>query len=292
MKTLKKFNSLLVKGGVGLVLIAMLITTSCQQSGNPSIDNFEAIELDAIAAADFDEIDDISESAMGYSDGSIGGRTDGRGLDERASCATVTHDKDAQTITIDFGDGCTGPYGTTRSGVIFITYTGPRFIPGSTWTITFQEFYVNERHIEGIRFVENVSASIDDNPTFHIILTDGKVTWPDGTFATREVDRYRVWVKAEDPALDEMHILEGSVASGINKEGITYSSNVLADLIFKKECRGSNSARIPVQGIKEIVIGDATRLIDFGDGECDSIVLITANGETREVDLSERHRRN
>ena len=54
MKTLKKFNSLLVKGGVGLVLIAMLITTSCQQSANPSIDNFEAIELDAIAAADFD----------------------------------------------------------------------------------------------------------------------------------------------------------------------------------------------------------------------------------------------
>ena len=61
-----------------------------------------------------------------------------------------------------------------------------------------------------------------------------------------------------------------------------------ADLIYKKACRGTNSARIPVQGIKEVVIGDETHIVDFGEGECDSIVTITANGETTEVDLSDR----
>jgi len=92
--------------------------------------------------------------------------------------------------------------------------------------------------------------------------------------------------------MDEIHILEGSIANGINREGLTYSSTVLADLIYKRACRGSNKARIPVQGIKEVVIGERTYLIDFGDGECDSIVTITTNGETREVDLSNRGRDN
>ncbi len=295
MKTLKKINSLLVKGGLGLVVIAMLFITSCEQPADePSIvSDFATTETDAIAQADFDEIDDIVEGAMGYSDGSIGGRTNGeegmgRGMDERASCAVVTHDKEAQTILIDFGDGCTGPYGNMRSGIIFITYNGKRFVPGSTWQVELREFYFNDRHIEGTRNVENVSESLEANPTFHITLTDGKITWPDGIFATREVDRYRVWVRAANPLLDEIHILEGSVANGLNKEGVRYSTTVLADLIFKRDCRASNKARIPVAGIKEIVVGDVTTIIDFGDGECDSIVTITKNGRTVEVDLSDR----
>jgi len=288
MKSLKTINSLVVKGALALGIIAMLFATSCQQSAeNPSFTDFESTELDAIAEADFDEIDDITESALGYADGSIGGRTSGRGMDERASCATVTHDKDAQTIRINFGDACTGPYGVTRSGVIFINYIGKRFVPGSSWTVTFQNFYINDRHIEGIRTVENVSDSLEANPKFHIALVGGKVTWPSDTFATREVNRYREWVRASNPMDDEMLILEGSIASGINKNGVNYSSTVLTNLVYKRMCR--NTARIPVQGIKEVIVGDAISLIDFGDGECDSMATITTNGKSKSVDLSKRN---
>ncbi len=290
MKTLKTINSLLVKGAFSLVVIAIMFT-SCEQGAENPTQNFESTEDEVIAEADFDEIDDISQGAMGYSDGSIGGKNDGteqRGMDERASCATVTHDSEAMTITIDFGDGCTGPYGHVRKGVIFITYTGRRFDPGSVWITTLQDFYIDDRHIEGTRTVENVSETLEDNPKFHITLLDGKITWPDNTFATREVDRYRVWVRAANPLLDEMHILEGSVAFGINRRGADYSTTVLADLIYKRECRSFHTARIPVQGIKEIKIGDNTIIIDFGDGECDSLVTITKDGETTEVDIARR----
>ena len=293
MKTLKKINSLLVKGGLGLVVLAMLFVSSCEQSAeSPLVTEFDEAELDAIVEADYDEIDDIVESAMGYSDGSIGGRTsaeEGRGMDERATCAIVTHDKDAQTITIDFGEGCEGPYGKVRSGIIFISYDGRRFIPGSFWSTTFEDFFVDGRQIEGTRTVENVSETIDDSPKFHITLTNGKVTWEDGKFATREVDRYRVWVRALNPLDDETHILLGSVAGGINIEGLSYSSNVLADLVYRRACREFNKARIPVSGIKEVVIGEDTHIVDFGDGECDSIVTITADGVTVEVDLANRN---
>jgi hypothetical protein len=290
MKTQKTFNALLVKLALSLGAVFFL-STSCQQTAENPTQNLEATEADAIAQADFDEIDDISQGAMGYSDGSIGGRTDGsdeRGMDERAACATVTHDKEAQTITIDFGEGCTGPYGHIRKGVIFITYTGRRFEPGAKWTITLRDFYIDERHIEGTRTVENVSQSLEDNPKFHITLVGGKITWADGTFATREVDRYRVWVRAANPMRDEMHILEGSVALGINKEGVDYNSTVLTDLVYKRACRTSQTARFPVSGVKEITVGDATIVIDFGDGECDSLADVTKDGVTTEVDLSDR----
>lgn len=277
---------------MALVVVAM-VATSCKQNANePQALDVSEAEVEAITQADFDEINDIADGAMGYSDGSIGGKTDGtqeRGMDERASCATVTHDKEAKTITIDFGDGCTGPYGNTRKGIIFITYNGQRFVPGSYWTVELQDFYINDKHIEGTRKVENVSESLEANPTFHITLSDGKITWPDGAVATREVDRYRVWVRAANPMLDEVHVLTGSVASGINKDGISYNATVKEDLVFKKACRENNKARVPVQGIKEVIFGDKTTTIDFGDGECDSIVTITVNGESREVDLSNRN---
>ena len=292
MKKLKTINTLLVKGALSLGVTAMLFATSCQQNAEePNATDFSSVETEAIVQADFDEIDDIAGSAMSYADVSTGGKTassEERGMDERASCAVVTHDKEAQTITIDFGDGCTGPYGNVRKGIIFITYNGKRFVPGSTWKTELRGFYFNDRHIEGTRNVENISESLEANPKFHITLTDGKVTWPDGTFATREVDRYREWVRAANPLLDEMHILEGSVAYGLNKEGVRYSITVVSDLIIKRACRPKNIARIPVQGIKEIKIGEKTYSIDFGDGKCDSIIIITVGNESREVDIADR----
>ena len=288
MKTVNSMYSLVVKNMLGLGLVAMLFVTSCQQNAEePDTLNETAIEADAVAEADFDEVDEITDNIMGYSDGSLGGRVADQAVDERVACATITHDKEAKTITIDFGDGCTGPYGVTRSGIIFITYTGARFVPGSKWTITFQDFYIDGRHIEGTRTVENVSASADDYPKFHVTLVGGKVTWPDETFATREVDRYRVWVRASNPLNDEMHILEGSTANGVNRDGVTYSSTVLTNLIFKRTCRASNKARIPVQGTKEVIIDGTSYVIDFGDGECDSIITITSEGRTVTVDLSQ-----
>ena len=289
MKTVNSMYSLLGKGIMGLGVVALLVTASCQQNAEePTSLDQASIEADAIAEADFDEVDEITDNIMGYSDGSLGGRVAENDVDERVACATITHDKDAKTITIDFGDGCTGPYGVTRSGIIFITYTGARFIPGSTWTVTFQDFYIDGRHIEGTRTVENVSESLDDNPKFHVVLEGGKVTWPDETFATREVDRYRVWIRAANPINDEMHILEGSTADGVNRRGVTYSTTVLSDLIYKRACRGMNKARIPVQGTKEVILDGVSYIIDFGDGECDSIITISSEGRTITVDLSQQ----
>lgn len=289
---MKKVNSLyrlVYKSLLTLGLTALIFSVACTTAGvepATSIDD-SSVEADLVAQADYEEIDDMTSNMMGFATAGSGGKIAGMD-DERTKCAVVTHDQENQIITIDFGDGCTGPHGVTRSGKIIINYDGQRFVPGSYWIVTFEEFYINRRHIEGVRTVTNISESLEVDPAFHIVLEGGKVTWPDETFATREVDRVRVWVRASNPLLDEYHILAESIATGSNKAGINYSCVVLEDLVYKRACRGQKKGRIPVSGVKEVVFGGRTFTIDFGDGECDTLVTITTDGETKTVDLTDR----
>lgn len=263
-------------GVAALVFFAACTTDDVEKSS--VVDDDALLEAESIAQSDFDEIDDISSNIMGIAESNTGGRIADVD-DDRCHCAEITHDRENKTITIDFGDGCKGPNGVVRSGIIFITYTGPRFVPGSEWTVTFRNYYVNRRHIEGLRTVTNISESMDSNPTFHITLEDGKVTWPDETFATREVDKVRVWVRASNPLLDEFHILAESVASGVNRRGIAYKAEVLTDLVYKRNCRNDRRIRIPVQGTKQIMTRERTCVIDYGEGECDNIIDIRCDSD-------------
>lgn len=288
MKKLNSLYALVYKSLFGLGFMVLALSVSCTSEIEPTTAFDEAsIAADIIAQADYEEVDDISSNMMEVAEGGSGGRVTGF-KDDRCNCAEVTHDKENQIITIDFGDGCAGPNGVVRSGKIIINYDGRRFVPGSSWVVTFEEFYMNRRHIEGVRTVTNISESLEADPKFHIVLEGGKVTWPDETFATREVDRVRVWIRATNPILDEHHILARSTTEGINKKGVNYSTLVLEDLVYKRACRDSRRGRIPVAGVKEVVHGDRTYTIDFGDGECDTIVIITSGDETSTVDLSDR----
>jgi hypothetical protein len=291
MKTINSITSITQRFFFGVGLLAAAFAVSCTtadlQPTPPALDDVD-LSADLVADADFEEVDDISSNMMAITEASTGGRVDGKGHDDRCSCAEVTHDKENQIITIDFGEGCTGPNGVVRSGKMIITYDGRRFIPGSTWTITLEDYYINDRLIEGTRTVTNISEDIFAEPTFHIVLEGGKVTWPDETFATRETDKVRVWKRAENPLLDEIHILAESITAGVNREGLKYSHFVKEDLVFKRACRGEKRGRIPVSGVKEVTIGEQVYTVDFGDGECDTIITITSGDETKTIDLSDR----
>ena len=287
---------LLVRSVLAMTFLSVFFLTSCNTNlDEPVVESIETtgLEAESVAETTFEEVDDIASNIMLVAESGLGGRIDGGKWDFRCGCAEITHDTENQTIIIDFGEGCEGPGKVVRKGKIIITYTDRRFIPGASWTTTFEEYFVNDKQIEGIRTVTNVSESIESFPTFNIVLEDGKVTWPDGTFATREVNRTRMWVRNENPLMDEHHILAGSTASGMNKEGVNYSTEVLTDLIYKTICR-MDRVRIPVQGTKQVSHADRECVVDFGDGECDSIVEVTCGDVVETFDLSEGrfHKRN
>jgi len=279
MRIIKKSRNLLI-----LFVIISVVFVGCEEDEpNVEIDQ-ETVEMEALSDADFDEIDDlVAISVLAAEFPGLGARTTEDIADDRFSCADVTMDRESKTIIVDFGPGCEGPRGRIRSGVIRISYSGFWLRPGSEITTTLENFSIDGRQIEGTRTVTNITTN--GAPKHQITLTGGKITFLDGTEATREVNRIRKWVRADNPLNDEFHILAESSASGVNRNGKDYQVTIEEDLVYKIRCR-QDLTYLPVSGVKVITTGDNLIVMDFGDGECDNIITASFNGVIRTIEVS------
>ena len=271
-----------------LTAVFLLMLTACDSNDElVSTEISSAITSDeAVLDSYFEDTDDVVFEANDKV-----AATNGRSaMDDDESltrCAEIIHDAENKTINIDFGDGCEGPGGKIRSGKIIITYTDRKYLPGAIWVYTLEDYTVNGIALEGTKTLTNVTGIEHDYLSFNKLLEGGKATWPDGSFATREVNKTFTWIRASRPVNDEFHV-EGA-ASGITKDGVAYEVGIVSKLIYKRKCRRAG-VHIAVQGLKSVVKGDEEVLIDFDDGECDNLVTITKNGESEMVDLTDKSR--
>jgi hypothetical protein len=266
-------------GIISLGMVVLMATfTACNNQEEPTSD-IDALELEMDAALEvtYENVDQMVEVGFDVVDAQL--RTDETGL---GTCAVVTHDPEAKTITIDFGDGCVGRLGNTVKGKIEIEYSERAYVPGAFRIITFVDFYFNEIKVEGTRTITNTSAN-DTERQFTVALVGGKLDFGNGIFATRDAEWVRTWFIGQGKVT-----LSGG-ASGININGIDYSVtvNALTPLTFTRECL----QLMPVSGIKEIQVGEREASIDYGDGECDRLIEITINGKTIVRQISPRRGR-
>lgn len=262
------------------VFIAAFLFTlgACNQDEAPdfSPEDTEDASLDAIEDSYFDDADDLVGEAFAGTEGSSNGK---KATDERLTCATITYEGDGNSgiLRIDFGDGCTDPRGNVRTGAIVVTHSGAWNLAGSSWSISFEDYTINQFQIEGSRTVTVVSYT-EELSVLDVVLTGGRVTWPDGRVATREVNRRREHERNENNLLDRL-IIYGS-AQGTFRNGRGYSIEILEPLVYTRTC-AAEGVFIPVSGVKFITHGLRELTIDYGDGTCDNIVTLTnKNGRT------------
>ncbi|MEM9328531.1 MAG: hypothetical protein AAGA85_22890 [Bacteroidota bacterium] len=262
--------------------------TACNDS---EIDGLATTEVDlateTTVESALEDTDVIIDAALDVSIAS-GGRID-NGDVEVLQCAEVTHDTEAQTITVDYGDGCEGPRGRVRRGRLLITYDGDRFTEGSFRTVTFDDFFVDETQIEGTRTHTVTTVDSDSGVyTVDIALVGGKMTFDDGTSITREASRTRTTNLGL--GIENFTTVNAS-ASGLNREGVAYSMETTTPLTFKRACRFERIF-VPVSGVKVRTVGDVTVTIDYGDGACDNLAVVTSSdGTVEEIELEIRGRR-
>jgi len=267
------------------VIGIMVLFSSCSEDGETSTDLVQEFDLESEATIDanYEDVDDIVNA--GIESISVSGRVED---DELLDGATVTHDKDNNIITIDYGTGVEGPGGRVRKGVIVITYSELRWTPGAFRQVTFEDFSVDDVAVEGVRRLENTSASTDDNPEFTVTLTGGKLTFPDSTTTTREVNKIRSWLRAANPLNDEVSVTGN--ANGSRRDGSTYNVEILERITYKRDCRRARIF-VPVSGVKQITSGENVAVLDYGDGECDNLATLTINdGEPQEIVIRLRGR--
>ena len=254
------------------VLSAFILSSCSDDDSSLDTDILEQLDVDSEAAleSNFEDVDVVVEAGMLELDA---GRAE---RDILLECATVEKDEENKTITITYpAEGCVGPRGRVRKGTIIIEYNERRLIPGAFRRVTLVDFFIDDVQVEGTRTLTNTSEELSDRPEFTVELVGGKLTFADETFATRDANHVRTWVRANNPLEDETEVT--GEASGLRRDGVSYSIEIIERLIYKRACR-LEGVFIPVQGIKQITSGDNVAIIDFGDGTCDNLVTITVNG--------------
>jgi hypothetical protein len=239
----------------------------------------------AIADAAFTDVANIADEAA------TGTMTTYRSANtERVltSCATLTIDTVAvpHLITIDFGTtNCLSNDGNYRRGKILVSFTGQYRDSGSTHTITFDNYFVNDNNIMGSKTVTNNGRNAAGNLTFSISV-NGSIAWAQGFgggTSTHVSSRVREWVAGENTPVwqDDVYLISGT-ANGVTRTGKSYVMTTVTPL------RKRIGFRHFTDGIVNFTPGNmATRTIDYGyiGGAEDNLARVTINGNTFTITL-------
>lgn len=257
--------------GVSLVFTALISCSQEDASESRSSDEKETVTSESQDNFYFEDGDEIAEEAFISEDAKASGGK--AAVDTRLTGAVLLHGGTVTngSLRVDFGIGCKDLYGNIRKGIIIIDHVGRWNEEGAEWTITFSGYTVNGIHIEGIRKIKVVSVT-ETLIVRDVELVGGKITWPDGTFATRDAHHRREHERNENPLLKRLIVYGG--ATGTLRNGRGYYIEILEPLVYDRACAESN-VFIAVKGKKLVKHGDREVIIGYGDGTCDNIVTIT-----------------
>ncbi|MBV6443032.1 MAG: hypothetical protein DYG98_13050 [Haliscomenobacteraceae bacterium CHB4] len=256
------------------LFMGILAFNACKKSDDAKANDAEIMTAEDLSAnEDFSEQTDIDVDVA---------------IEERggpSACPTVTLAQPwgtwPNTITIDYGTACTRPDGRVLSGKIIVNQTNEIRQAGAVRTITHEDFYVDDVKVEGTRTWTNNGTDANGDWSYTKTATGMKLTFPDGTSTTWNKTRTSTLIDgASTPThWDDVWSSTGS-ASGVNRNGDTYSAVIIEPLIKKAICRWIS------EGVIEFTRNGNTSTLDFGDGSCDRFgTLTTPNGDTFSIRL-------
>jgi hypothetical protein len=277
-----------------IMALAIFSFTSCRKLFNPiETTSADLIDDDAVTEVAFDDVfnsvdyaTNIMENLLGTAKGDFESTvvlTD--------SCPTITIEKTGtgvfpRKITIDYGLGCTGYYGNTRSGKIITIVSEKRSVIGSTRTVSFENYIFNGIKMEGTKVVTTMPLN-SQNPVFSIKLTGGKLTLPNLKTIERSFEHQREWISGFNTPKniwDDEYLITGT-ATGKGINGNTYTNTILTALHWTRACEFlvSGSIKFERTGVEAIVL-------DYGTGTCDAIATLTRGDQTKQITLKHKHR--
>ncbi|HKI89452.1 MAG TPA: hypothetical protein VKA38_10510 [Draconibacterium sp.] len=183
-----------------------------------------------------------------------------------------------KTITLDYGDSTVLRNGKVLSGVVLIEISGPRSSEDYTRLITYQDFGVDSVLINGTASV----AFTKGEDVFRTFESTIIFTLADGTTVNRESVRQWQWIEGMNTDVDQTDdmIQITGYTNAETSDGDVYKKEIVDPLIRIRDCP------YIVQGVVDISMnGDLISSLDYGEGECNDMAILTKDGETYEVEL-------
>jgi hypothetical protein len=270
-----------------LIAFSFLAISSCKKEDTSEQESSatEASRDNAQAENVFDDVSQqIDETAMRsiYLDPQTT-------LSSATGCPAVTIDFPNTTtwpkvVTIDYGtSNCTNTNGVSRRGQIIATFSGPYRATGTIISITFNNYYVNDNKVEGLKTITNGGLNSSGQMFWNINVQNAKITRTDSSYVTWNSTRVRTWTAGQSTygiRLDDVFEVSGS-ATGGNSNGNSYTSTITSPLYIAFNCRW-----IEAGIIKLTPSNRPARTIDFGvAGNCDDQATVVVNGKSYAITL-------
>jgi hypothetical protein len=267
---------------IALLAFAAIVISSCRPDKDLDSDTNAAKNESQIERFS-NELNDIADQAIRTGDLS-GYKISSEASSFFNTCAVVTIDTVAEpsasnpnSMTIDFGTGCTGNDGKIRTGIVRVTFTGRYRDEGTIITITPESYTVNGNQLSGSRVVTNIGNNANGQPQFNIVVNatlvlangEGSISW--------NSTRTRTWLSGFNTPflfLDDEYGITGS-ANGTSPNGNTWSSQINQQLVYKVSCRQFVSGSLSITPQNRPV-----RTLDYGSGQCDNTATVTINGNS------------
>jgi hypothetical protein len=280
--------------------VASALLFSCQGTDKGEPDKI-SVSDNANGQGMFDDLAKVTEDAL--NNNNSGARLSSPGTP--INCATVevaVLATDSTKFTINFPGG-TCSDGKVRSGTVTAVLDGASYnTPGAFLTIETTDYTVNGTKVEGRKVVTCVSNA-SNNPVHNIVVSDistsssgyARITYPSGQSAVWKSKRTRSLISGGGNlnVMDNIYDISGTpgvgnqVASGISREGNSYTVSIMNPIRVDFTCFANNTARYPTQGILVITPnGKQPMSIDYGSGSCDNQVKVTYLGKNYDITLS------
>jgi len=272
---------------LSLSLLSIVLLVSCDKNEETSeLESSEVITATELKASDeaeliSDEIASIAEDLYSSDEIQAISKSFYRS-DYLPDCVTVSTvvTSTSKEKTIDFGEGCELRNGNVLSGIIYLSYLKDMNVATKTLNLSLENFTYNGVEVEGGATIERLRANENGDPQSDATAEFNGV-WPDGDTASFTKNRTREWVEGYGSGFwgDNVFLITGS-AIYTGKLGNTFQKEITTPL------RREWSCRFIVSGVLAITRNDATATLDFGDGSCDSVGILTSpDGESTEIQL-------
>lgn len=264
---------------VAIVAMSALVYTGCKKKEDPKPANAAAATDNSNATSAFagiwKQISTVTDSS--------------NALRASSGCASATITPFdlvtwPKTVVIDFGTtNCLGNDLNYRRGTITAVFTGPYLDSNTVITVTLNNYYHNDYHIQGTQTITNKGHNAAGHLVYNVVVNNAIVTNPtnnkQSSWNTNQNREFYAGYNTNYNIFDDVYLITGN-ASGVSEEGEPYTINVNTALRVNVGCHWI------VSGSFTLVLATYPNfpiVFDYGTGACDANATAVLNGVTYNV---------
>jgi len=275
-----------------IVLFIGTVFISCKDDAL-SLDN-EIASKDLDKAITQTEIEDVSEGVndivenayLELENGAASKSENEKNMEQTffPECLTITKviTDDHKSVTLDYGDGCMTRNDNFLSGIIKMEISYNNSDQTVSVDYGFDNFYFNNKKVEGEVHKLRMRNNENGYPQ-SVINRDITITWEDESFVSIKGERTREWIEGfeNDIWSDNVFLVTGTWT-------ITQKDGTIRNVTITEALKRVMACKFLVSGVVEIQKNDNSLSLNFGDGECDDLAIVTIAGAEHQIHLRKR----